>query len=560
MKKFILIVLVFGPLLGLVSLPILYPIAKQVRSQQHLKAAMIAKATGDDREALQKILSAYNLVKDNRRINAKLGPYAAAVYNPNALDWWTQAADDGELDSASLIEMIQYGFRINQADRVRPYLFELSQAFPGDQQVRALQLQFYQRERRPEETRVLAETLLEEGSSDVGVLASYLQATLAQPDLTPEERDLALAKLAEMSTAGGDLGIFSLRTLLRVWSLLSVEEKQRVGRELEQHPDCSLSDRLSLLSLQRADGAGDEAVLERARVAYASVSREEEIRPDRSTPLVAIFADWLNREGWSGVALEYLPAPKDIEDPRVFMVRQIALISSGDPAAARDASFIDNPLSPAFNFVLRAMALASLGEEEKVVPNLRLAVDNVRPNELGWLENVLRSTGQLDLITQMYENLSRSLANPVGVQLRLLAYYQALGRELEVQRVVQEIDLEQLGGLLTNQISALYNLLLYRYDFTDMRRHVEGLVTQFPELIEARVYLAFAYARSGQGGAAVELIEGWERFNLQQNRNLAVMLAVIYASAGQSDRAADLLANVDRSSLLDIERNLLSGV
>ena len=560
MKKVILIGLVFCILLGLVSIPLLYPVAKVVRSQQHLANALEANEAGDARRAHFKILSAYNLVKDDPAINALMGPYAAAVYDPNALKWWTAAAEEGLLDLEGLIEMVRYGLRTNQGDVVRPYLFQLNREHPDNPQMQALQVQFLQRERRLGETRALATELVGQGNLDLAVYSSYLESTFGQEDVAEADQKAALASLRETARQEGEIGIFSLRALLQLWDRLDDKEKELVERQLGTHGSARLEDQLRLLSLQRGDGADKETILEAAGVAYDAFKADDATRAPGSPAALSVLVNWLNREGYPETALRYLPEASKIKDPDLFFMRQAALIASGDPAAARDATYVENPLSPARNLITRAFAQAALGQPEKVRPNLELAADQVRIFEVQWLEQILLNAGAPDLVIRMYENVERQFNRPVSAQVRLLQYYYALQRELDVRRVVRDISLEQLSGLLSDQLTALYFLVLYHEDFPQVRRMAESLFARYPTLIEPRLYLAFCYALSGNPGAAPAFLGDYEGFNLQQNRSFAIMLAHIHLRTGEIEKARALVEAIPRESLLDQERVLLSGL
>jgi len=86
MKKKLIIAFLILCVLGLASIPALYPLAKDVRSQQHLSSALEAKAAGEDRDAFFKLQSAYNLAPENEDILSLLGAYSAAVFHPQTLE------------------------------------------------------------------------------------------------------------------------------------------------------------------------------------------------------------------------------------------------------------------------------------------------------------------------------------------------------------------------------------------------------------------------------------------------------------------------------------------
>ena len=273
-----------------------------------------------------------------------------------------------------------------------------------------------------------------------------------------------------------------------------------------------------------------------------------------------IFVDWLNREGFHAAVLEYLPDPRPIRDPGSFFARQVALIAMGNPAEARDATFQPNPLSLAQNLVSRAYAHAALKEPQKVELALTQAVGSVQIKETYWLEQILARAGAVDLIVQMYEALEKQLAFPLLAQVQLLPYYYGLKREHDLMRIARSVSMDRLSGSLAQQFSMLYFLDLYRADLLPVRRHIEGMVSEYPRFIEPRVLLAFTYTLSGELPLAQELIQGWEAFELQNDRKFAIMLAFIHIQLGEIERARELVGDIPVESLLDRERVLLSRV
>ncbi|MEX0325986.1 MAG: hypothetical protein AB3N33_07865 [Puniceicoccaceae bacterium] len=560
MKRTLLIVFSFLVLLSVVSVPILLPLAKMVRSQQHLMNAREAKAEEDHRMALFKLQSAHNLAPENPEILSKLGPYAAAVYSPYTLQYWTDAADRDLLELEDIVEMIEYGLRVGEGDRVRPYLFHVARANPEDPRVKALQVHFLRRDRRNDESRELAEELVRGGNLQMDVVSAYVQSTFSGQEADEAAQADALATLRELAEAEDERSLYALRVLIQLWDRLPEADKAHLATKVEQKGE--LPDRLNLLSRQKADGADAVAILAAGEAFYkeAVATGESDTGTASAAGLERMFTLWLSREGFHEAILAHLPEAGEIRDGDVYFFRQLALIETGAAAEARDLSFKESPLSPTRNLVIRALAHGALGQPDKVLPNLELAAENVLPREIGWLENVLRQFGSTDLVIGMYEDLERRLANPLPVQLRLLQYYYAFGREADVQRVAGAVSLDQFAGFLAEQMAALYFVSLYQTDRKSTRRHLEGMVNDYPNLIEPRVFLAFSYAMAGAGPEALRIIEGWESFQLQQDRLFAIMLAYIHARSGDLDTAVDIMGAIAPETLLDQERVLLSGL
>lgn len=560
MKRFIITLLAFGTLLFLVSIPLLMPLAKAIRAQQHLSNAIEAKEQEDHRLALFKLQSAHNLSREDPEILSLLGPYAAEVYSPYTLEYWTHAAELDILDLDSTIAMIEYGLQVGQADTVRPYLFQVARSQPDDARVKALQMQFLQNERRDAESRSLARELVQQADIDVGIVASYVQSTFASPQSTEEEQAEAIGTLMELSRGEDDIGIYALRVLLRLWDRMDEDSRQRVEAALQAHPQAQLPDRLDFLSRRKAEDVDPTDILERGRTAYEQAlganAGEGEIPDD--TYLLNVFVTWLSQSGYHEAVLEYLPDPEAIRNPNIYFLYMAALTEAGQAEQARDLTFKDNPLSPTRNLVVRALTHSSLGQQDKVRPNLELAIENVHPREVTWLEDILLRANAADLAVSLYEHLERQSGNPLSARLRLMQYYYLFGREADLQRVVESTNPESFSGFLSQEVAVLYYLTLYAEDTARIRRHLEDLLDDYPLLIEPRVFLAFAYGLAGKPDIGLDLISGWERHDFTGNRSFLIMLADIHLRAGDGETARELAAKLPMEDLLDKERALLS--
>lgn len=538
------------------------PLAKMVRSHQHMQAATNLKELGDDLGAFKRLMAARNLTPDNRWMLSTVGPYAADINHPEALRFWTNAADLGLLDFEATLDMIEYGLKIGDPDMVRSFLYQASRDNPADERVKKLQLRILAGEYLNNESRLLARELIREGSRDIDIFSAYVEATFSIGRNVPEEEQVeALATLRNAASEDDDIGIYSLRTLLNLWERLSNQEKAILSDQLKAHPQATLEDRLALISIQKRDGMDSEKVLEEARNSYAVFSRMEResiLGEENEASPRAIFCDWLNAQGYSEVVLEYLSEPEEIEDSESYFARQIALISTGQYTEARDATLRSNPLTPTQNLVSRAFAQSLLGEEDKASLSLSQAVNSVNINEVPWLEQVIRRFGRLDLAIEMYESLEIQLANPMPVQLRLLALYYQTRKEDDLQRVARVISLDNLSGSLADELSVLYFCILYRPDRMAVRRHVEELSSTYPNLLEPRIYLALAYAISGNTNPAGTVLQDWEGFNLENNRFMAITLAHLFLKNGEIEKAKSLVERIPTESLLDRERFLLS--
>ena len=560
MRKFLFIAIILPVLLGFISIPLLIPVAKSIRSQQHLNNALQYKGEKDHKGAFFKIVSAMNLAPEDPEVRKRLGPYGAAVNDPNTLKWWTAAAEDGLLELNSLIEMVEYGIGSGQEDQVQRFLFELSRDHPDNERVQALQVRFFRNKQR--DTSALARNLVNVGNLDPAVLSSYVEGTFYASEVTAEEREAVIETLREAAGSETDVGIFSLRTLLRMWEFLKPSDKAILEQKLRLNPQATIVDQLFLLSLRKAEGADPLLILEEARSVYRKFREEAEEaeEAEESVSPTLTMVEWLNRENYPDAVLEYVPDAGAIEDSDLFFARQIGFIKSGDPEGARDSTLKDNPLTPSKNFVLRAFSQVAMDEQDNARSNLAMAIETVNMDEIQWLERVFIQAGDYRLVLDLYEYLEQQLANPLVIRLRLLPYYYQLGREDELRQIVRDIPLDTLSRSLPDQLSVLYFINLYRTDLPAARRQAEGLVSEYPHLFEPRIFLGFSYAVSGNPRLAMATIEGWENFDLRGNRSYAIMMAYILANNQQLDTARELISDIPVSSLMDLERALLRSL
>lgn len=560
MKKKILLSLAVLIVLGLASIPLLYPVAKAVRSQQHLSSAIELKAAGDDRTAYFKIQSAYNLAPDNREILSLLGPYSAAVRHPSTLDWWIQAADRDLLEREDLIAMVEYGFSAGNREAVRPYLFRLFQQFPGDDRVQALQLRSLQDARQDLQAFNLARTMIEAGNREEPVLAAYVRGAFSLDRLTPEDRDQALDTLRAISREEGSASLYAIRILFQFWNTFEATEKEQLQQRLLDNPGHTFADRLLLLSLlKNTEQETPGTILERAEALFADFPDSSSDDPEATGERLVRFTAWLSQEGFSEAALRYLEDPLTGENADLFHNRQVALIALGEAERAYALSLEQNPLSPARNLVLRAMAQERMGQRDGLGQTLSLAAESVEGDEIGWLEQVLRSSGQIDLVIRMFETLEETMPNPLPAQLRLLPYYYATGRESAIARLLRDIDPAALESA-ADRTSLLYFQLLFQRDNTGIRRTLERLVLESPVMLDFRVLLAFSYALGGNAPAAAALVSELGEMDASRQRILGIMLAYVHLANNEPDKARERLEPIDTQSLLPQERVLLSRI
>ncbi|MEX0323083.1 MAG: hypothetical protein AB3N63_13045 [Puniceicoccaceae bacterium] len=562
MRKFLLIAIILPILLGFVSIPLLLPVAKSVRAQQHYRYALQMKEDGDHKGAFQRILSASNLTPDNPEVLSRLGPYASAVQDPDTLALYMRAAEANLLELDDIIDMVDFGISSQQTDIIQPYLYQITHSNPEDVRIQALQLRFLRARQRIQETSVMARNLVEDGVMDTDVLSSYVQNTMSARDVTEEEKAEVIATLHKAAGSADDVGIFSLRSLMQLWGMLEPADKSLLQQKLRISEQATLQDHLRLLSLLKADGTDPIIILGEANTVYQQFQKMETApEPGREgTSTLSLLVDWLSQEGFHEQVLNHLPDAEKIEDSNLFFIRQVALIQMGDAAEARDSTFEDNPLNPTRNLVLRTLSLIALGRLDTVEDNLSLAIESVQIEDLAWLEQILLNLRQFDLILNMYEGFEAQMVNPLPVQIRLIPYYYQLKRETDLRRVVGEISIDDVSNSLYDQVSTLYFISLYRTDLPGARRRAESLVTDYPNLFEPRLHLGFAYTLSGQAPLAMELIQGWENFNASTNRTVAIMLSAILAANGKTDEARALIKDIPVESLLDQERALVSGL
>lgn len=554
MKKFIIILSVILLLLVVFS-PFIFNQAKGIRAGQHLNAALEHKAAGEDEPAYFKIQSAYNLDPENPEILKHLGAYAAEIDHPGALGWWMEAADAGLLERGDLVDLVEYGLESGEADRVRPYLLELVESDPGNEAVQELRLKFLQREKSDYAAYELARDLIREGSLNSVVASTYFYLAFGLPQVERAEREEAFACLKRFGAADGELGLLALQGLFDFWDRLTAVEKAQFEEQLNAHPDVVLEDQLRLLSLRRLDGADAAELLDASRKLYAS--RKEALPESGEVGPLTVFVNWLNAEGFHEAALDYLEIPAAATDPDLFFARQRALIDVGKAEEAYSRSLEDNPLSPARNLVLRAMALEEMGDSEKVRETLNLMVEVVDIEEVTWVEQILGALNEQELVLKMFEHLAETMESPLPAQLKLLEYYYAFGRGGELSRLLPRVSIVDLEDFPGEKVLLLYLRLLYQQDWEENRQIIEDLVVEFPNVVDFRILLAFAYSLAGQPEEGKSLIAGLDLASVGKQRMLNVMMAYIHVANRELIDGIKYTSGIKPDALLEQERILL---
>lgn len=558
-KRILIIGLAAILVLGLAAIPVAYPLAKIIRSKQHLEAAIRLKEDGDDRTAYFKIQSAYNLNPENGAIASLLGPYGAAVWHPAALDWWLAAAERGLLDTQEMREMIEYGLRTGQARKVRPYLYQVSRLNPEDPELQTLQVRLLQQEQDLAGTFGLARDLVEKGNLSLEVVSAYLQGAFRIQVLGPDEKDKALDLARQLARETGELGQFAGQFMLRSWQDLEEADKAALAQRITGSPDFPFADQLRLLSLLKRDGDDPDEILSRARAVWQD--RETSGETDDGTADLVIMADWLNGEGYHETVLELITDEMTDGQEGLFLAYQVALIGTDQAREAYNRSLESNPLSPTRNLVVRALALSNLGEPEGIQETLSLAAESVQPAEILWLERILNGSGLFALSVDMFEKLEKSLPDPTAARGRLLQYYYRDRQEAQLTALLRRFLNPQLDTLSVEKTLHLYLSLLYQVDLPATRSQLEELVRELPSVAEFRVLLAFAYSLSGSNEAALALLEeGISGLEKAPQRFVRIMLARIHLAAGDRESAAALIEQWQSADLLAQEKALLSSL
>lgn len=566
MKKKLIIAFLILCVLGLASIPALYPLAKHIRSQQHLDSAIAAKEAGEDRDAFFKLQSAYNLAPENEAILSRLGAYSAAVLHPQTLERWTEAADRGLLNDDEWIEMVRFGLESGQTDTVTPYLYRLSRQSPEDTEIQLLRLRVLTEKRRDREAFLLARSLVhDEGVTEEAALRTYLGGTFTLAGISPQEQRDAIVRLLDIATSNPSAQpSFAAQALPGFWSQLQPEEKVRLEQLYEAFPPENLLERLRIFSLKLDDGAEATAIRADADAAFQAARKtrtDQTEAEEESTNPLTLYVEWLNQEGFHEEVIAILKREDAKASPELYNALQTALISSGQAESAYNNSLEENPLSEARNLLLRAFAQARMGEVDSLRQTLSLAAEAVDIDEVGWMESILRNAGELDLLVQMYEQLERTLPQPVPAQLRLIPYYYALLDQDDLQRLVRDLDITSLTGIRTNEVPLYYFHLLFRDNLKASREVIEAKVHELPMVADYRILLGFSYALSGRPEAALDIIEAsWSPQSAVQPRIQSIMIAFVYLLNGRTDEARNLIQEIPKDRLLPMERVLLSSV
>jgi hypothetical protein len=566
--KWAVIVLGLLVLIALGLSPVAYRLVREYQAAQHVKAAQAAHNEGDSIKAYMRLRSASNLHPDGEEIRRLLGPYGTAVNHPRALDWWIEAAKAGLLDPNALVELVEYGYNQGYGERVDPFLSQLLRDRPDLNRVKELELQSLQVKRQDYEAFVLAREMIREDIATPEVLSTYIVLTFSIPQSTMSDRLQAMEILQQFSDRNNELGILALRNLLVFWYRLNADGKALVAERLNRHPEATFDDHLELLTLKLEDGADKEAILKEAQSRYdalamrtliAGVSEDlSGFAPQRT------FSRWLNHHGFYETTLKVLEKLPVEEDADLFFAHQLALIQSGQPKAAYERNLSSNPLAESRELILRALALERMGEGLRVKEILKLVVQVVNVHEVEWLETILEASGRTDLLIEMFEGLESRMSDPLPARLKLLHYYYEALERAKLSRIVQDIDPIDLSRIPKEQVMVMYLRLILQHELAETRRGIERMVMEFPNIVDFRVLLAFAYALEGDQDSVRGLMENLDESFLSRNQPMQVCMAYASFVSGDFYRAdrfmeelsVDLLFHEERLLYRDMQEGL----
>jgi len=547
MKKWILGVAAAG-LIILVIFPLGLSFAKVIRSRQHMEAAIQAKKADNDETAHYKIQSAYNLNPNYGPILEKVGPYAADVGHPKALDWWILAATRGLFDLKETIEMIEFGIRTGQLRKIRPFLDRYQALYPDSDQIKQLRLQVLLRERRDIEAYELSRELINRGNENLTVIAAYMNLAFSLTQLSPDEKKEALENLIRFSKRPDQLGLQACRTLFPHWNELDEKEKSELELRVRNHENATYDDLISLYTLKLRSKVPQAPLLESILTEYEEWESEENSET---------LARWLTFAGFYKAALNFLEKREPESNASLFFSRQLAWIGSGEPEKAYEATSQANPLTPVQNFVIRAKALIRQGRMDEAEETLAQSLEVVEADQMEWLENYLLELGFRNLAIKLHEKFLHESPNPTHARLKLIDYYYDAGNEIKLTRLLKEISLDDLNSFPREKIDYLYFSLLFHQNMDSIRSHIENLASQFPNIADFRILLAFSYAVSGNIDAGMRILDTMGNYEITNRPRLQIMAAILYGEKGNLDKGRQMLQNMGTGGLLKREKVLL---
>jgi len=541
--------------LGLLAIAALlaYPAyrwSKSVRAEMLAEKAEQAYANENFQIAFDHAYSARLMDPDNYEI-AILGARAALKLprrNPFAL--WEPIMDRPEIRSEHLVELAERLVELRQFSQVDLVLPVLLEKDPDNERGHELYLESVLRDYRFALAERLAQRWIEAGTESWIIHNGYAEALLNYP--AAEKREQGFDHLRSLVDRDDELGLRAIRRLLALNP--GPEETRDLITRLEAHPLAEEKDRMLALGWRYfREGSLTFEEAHQGVLELLDLESEE----DRKE-----YFTWLSNMRRYELLLEELEMDEATQDGDLYRLALGAMIQSGDAGKVVQLTLDPSglPISEAAVLILRARALAAIGDQEELDKTLDLAVRLSTLDDFSELESELARLKRWDNLGELYWRLmeNRMTQRVAAGKLIFSTYY--LKDETGLIEALETIELDQFEGDPNLQNFVAYLKLLYEpKSRLDAAHELEDLMAQHPNLYDFRIVLSLAHLLAGNTRMVERLAPAIpETLPAQQMRFLKVAHHVVTHYADDPEAARTAMADaLPFEDLLPRERSLL---
>ncbi len=551
------LLLVFAVLIGLLVGPWAFERAKRWQAQRLFDQAQELEASGERQAALQKAEASHRLLPSNDAVLLYLARMSLAMPEPptEMHDWWRHAMRTPDIRVEDMLHYAEFLMVSGDMRRAYPLIASLRQLAPDNEVAVNLQAQLFLASRQISEAdRILSEYVRAHPDASPETRMQLAKTYLRYTDT--ERRNQARTLLMDLATTEGETRLFALRQIVRM-DAFDPAQKAAAAEDLLELEDLAIADHLDAYRALHEAGRMERSEIRDRLIELLRATREED--PDA----LARVATWLIESGQSQYLLAMIELEEARQDNNLYIARLLAMIQVGQAQAVYDLTLERsdrNPLSQVETLIIRAYALSSLGRGEELEATLNSLVDASEPSTFRLVEQKLLEFDGWEQLLRHYERLRDTTAAGDLARRKLLLAYYYLGREPDLLSLLDEFDgYEDDEDPATRALLSYLNAL-YGRQTDEALATAENLVTQYPNVIDFRVVLAFNLLRARQLERAENLISNLPPLGENRQRFLKIAMTALERATDGESSAATAPLDTRSENLLPAESNLLRNL
>jgi tetratricopeptide (TPR) repeat protein len=438
-----------------------------------------------------------------------------------AVHWWKQVLDSGDLPLDELQILTSALMNSNQLEEALPFLARLVELEPNDPETQRLWLRSLQLQRRLSKVMELSSGFVREGSEDWSIHRQYIRM---QDSLAGSEGvERANAHLRELITLDNPLSLLAAREL-GVRDDISSEDRLLVAGYLERQGEDSL-DGLLAKSLMVKEGMLD--LEELTSPAMAALEGAED--PDLDQ--LMRWSLWMGVSKWLTEAIDWREYQQKGGDADLYFMallrqgayRSLIQLTESEISGEEEAS--------ALHLYYRARAWEELGNLEQALQTLNLAIDVVDPGSSMALERYLVRDNRWDLLVRLYAMLLEENPGNIVYRQKNLAALYYIGDQEGLQVALGNVEIEEFDEQPALQAFVIYLKMLVEGHSMDYHERLEDLMAEYPDIFDYRLVLGVSYRLLGEDDVGRSLIDGMPDLTLAAPRYIRVSSALLGQSA-----------------------------